>query len=39
MQEIVDEFNEIQDEYTVEFFYDANASTIIQTLSLGESNT
>lgn len=39
MQEIVDEFNEIQDEYTVEFSYDANASTIIQTLSLGESNT
>jgi hypothetical protein len=39
MQEIVDNFNKKQDEYTVYLDYNSNATTVISTLGLGEDNT
>lgn len=39
MQEIVDNFNAKQDEYTVYLDYNSDATTITSTLSLGEDNT
>lgn len=39
MQEIVENFNKKQDEYTVYLDYDSNVSTITSTLGLGEDNT
>ena len=39
MQEIVENFNKKQNEYTVYLDYDSNATTITSTLSLGEDNT
>lgn len=39
MQEIVNNFNSKQSEYTVHLDYNSNATTITSTLSLGEDNT